>query len=72
MGCDEIEIVKEFCCLGDMLERYNSTEKAVTSRIHAEWRKFIPLFGTLCSGILSRKLKDRLYKACMKSVELLS
>ena len=33
LECDEI--VTEFCYLGDMLEKYNSTGKAVPSRIPA-------------------------------------
>ena len=40
LGRDEIEIVKEFCYLIDMLGKYNSISKAVASRIRAGWKKF--------------------------------
>ena len=39
LGYHDIEIVKEFCCLGDMLGMHDSTGKAVTSRMRARWRK---------------------------------
>ena len=67
-GCDEIDIVNEFCYLGDMLGKDDCTSRAVTSRIRAGWRKFKELSGTLCGRRLSCKLKGRLYKACVRSV----
>ena len=33
LGCDEIEIVKEFCYLGDMVGGNDCTSRAVTARI---------------------------------------
>ena len=32
------------------------------------WKKFKELSGILCGRILSRKLKGRLYKSCVRSV----
>ena len=67
-GRDEIEVVKEFCYLGDMLGEVDSTSRAVTTRIRAGWKKFKELSGTLCSRILSRRVKGKLYKSCVRSV----
>ena len=67
-GRDEIEVVKEFCYLGDMLGQDGDVRRAVTARIRAGWKKFRELSGTLCGKILSSKLKGRLYKACVRSV----
>ena len=40
----------------------------VTSKIHAKERKFKNFLDTLCGKILSHSLKERLYKACIRSV----
>ena len=35
-----VEIVNEFCCLGDMLSVDGDADAAVTARIHSNWFKF--------------------------------
>ena len=57
----------EFCCLGDMLEKLDSTVKTVTSRIRHGWRKFKQLLSTRWGRTLSRNLKGRLYKSFVRS-----
>ena len=38
--CDEVEIVKGFCCLGDRLNASGGCETAVTTRVTIGWMKF--------------------------------
>ena len=66
-GEDEVEVVKQFCYLGDMLGVDGDVDRAVTSRIRAGWMKFKDLSGVLCGRVLSLKLKGRLFKACVRS-----
>ena len=39
LGSDEIEVVKEFLYLGDIIGENDSTGRAVTARIRASWKK---------------------------------
>ena len=55
LGSDEVDIVKEFCYLGDMLE--TGVEVAVTARVRAGWRKFKEISGMLCGRDVSTKIK---------------
>ena len=68
LGRDEIEVIKEFCYLGDMIGGDDSTSRAVTARMRAGWRKFKELSGALCTRMLSHRLKGRLYKSCVRSM----
>ena len=68
LGEHEVEVVTEFCYLGDMLSCDGDVGRAVTTRIRAGWRKFRELSSVLCGRVLSLKLKGRLYKACVRSV----
>lgn len=67
-GDDVIEVVDEFCYLGDMLCRDGDVRRATTTRIRAGWKKFRELWGVLCGRRLSLKLKGWLYKVCVRSV----
>ena len=60
LECDENEMVKKFCSLGDMLGKCDSTGKAVMSRTGVGSRKFKELPGTLFGRVIC-KLKNRLY-----------
>ena len=68
LGCNEIKIVKEFCCLSDMIGKDDSTGRVMISRIGSGWRKFIKLLDLLCAKMLSHRQKRRLYKAYVRSV----
>lgn len=46
LGNDEVEVVKEFCYLRDMLETEGGVEAAVTARVRAGWKKFKEINGT--------------------------
>ena len=67
LGNNEVEIVKEFCYLGDMLETEGGVEVAVTARVRAGWRKFKEISGMLCGRDVLMKIKGQLYKACVRS-----
>ena len=67
LGSDEVEIVKEFCYLGDMLETEGGVEAAVAARVRVGWRKFMEISGMLCGRDVSMKIKGQLYKACVRS-----
>jgi len=68
LGNDIIEVVQEFCYLGDVVGSSGDAQSSVTARIRAGWRKFIELSQVLCGRVLSLKLKGRLYKSCIRSV----
>ena len=59
LASDEMEIVKEFRYLVDRIGKDDITNRAVTSRIRAGWRKFKELSDILCGKTLSRRLKKR-------------
>ena len=51
--CSSIEIVDEFCYLGDMLSVDGDVEAAVTARIRMGWFKFWSLASFLTSKDIS-------------------
>jgi len=63
-----IEVLQEFCYLGDVVGSSGDVQNSVTARIRTSWRKFSVLSQVLCGRVLSLKLKDRLYKFCIRSV----
>ncbi|XP_057306914.1 uncharacterized protein LOC130645075 isoform X1 [Hydractinia symbiolongicarpus] len=65
-----LEIVENFCCLGDMLGSEGGVGRSVTCRIGSAWKKFGELLPLLTSRVLSIELKGRLYEACGRSVML--
>lgn len=68
LGNDEIELVQEFCYLGDVIGSSGDVQSTVIARIRAGWRKFTELSQVLCGRVLSLKMKGRLYKSCIRSV----
>ncbi|XP_057312797.1 uncharacterized protein LOC130654265 [Hydractinia symbiolongicarpus] len=65
-----LEIVKNFCYLGDMLGSEGGVGRSVTCRIGSAWKKFRELLPLLTSRVLSIEVKGRLYEACVRSVML--
>jgi len=60
-----IEVVQEFCYLGNVVGNSGNVQSALMARIHAGWRKFSKLkyyVGELCHCFL--------YKSCIKCDEL--
>jgi len=50
LGNDIIEVVQEFCYLGDITGRSGDVQSSVTARIRVGWRKFSELFQVLCES----------------------
>ena len=67
LGNDTVEVVKEFCYLGDILYT-GDVSSAVTGRIWLGWKKFKEVSRMLCAKHISLKLKGELYKTCVRSV----
>ena len=64
----KLECVYEFAYLGDMLNDAGGVEQAVAARVRAVWMKFRELGGILCMRGASLRMKDVVYKACVRSV----
>jgi len=60
-----IEVVQEFCYLGDIVGRSGDVQSSVMTRIRAGWQKFSELSQVLCGRVLLLKLKGGLYKSCI-------
>lgn len=65
-----LEVVENFCYLGDMLGSEGGVERSVITRVGTAWRKFRELLCLLTSRVLSLLAKGRLYEACVRSVML--
>ena len=50
---DNLEVVKKFCYLGDMLNSEGSVHDAVIARLRVGWGKFKNLSGVLCKKNVS-------------------
>ena len=65
-----LEVVENFCYLGDMLGSEGGVERSVITRVGTAWRKFRELLSLLTSRVLSLQVRGRLYEACVRSVML--
>ena len=65
-----LEVVENFCYLGDMLGSEGGAERSVITRVGIAWRKFRELLSLLTSRVLSLQVRGRLYEACVRSVML--
>ena len=65
-----LEVVENFCYLGNMLGSEGGVERSVITRVGTAWRKFRELLSLLTSRVLSLQVNGRLYEACVRSVML--
>ena len=65
-----LEVVENFCYLGDMLGSEEGVERSVITMVGTAWRKFRELLSLLTSRVLSLQVRGRLYEACVRSVML--
>ena len=65
-----LEVVENFCYLGDMLGSEGDVERSAITRVSTAWRKFRELLSLLTSRVLSLQVRGRLYEACVRSVIL--
>ena len=70
IGEDTLEVVAEFCYLGDMLSAGGDCELAAIKRCKAAWGKFRELLPLLTNRHLPLTTRGRVYSACIRSVML--
>jgi hypothetical protein len=67
---EQLEVVNNFCYLGDTIEAGGGVESAVRARIQKAWYKFRELGTILTMKGLSLKVKGRVYDTCVRSTFL--
>lgn len=67
---DEIEMVKDFCYLGDVLCCEGGADRAVKARISAAWRKWRDLASLLKNRHVPLKYRGSIYNTCIRPVLL--
>ena len=65
----ELEVVFEFCYLGDMIDAGGGCERASIARTKVAWGKFKQLLPLLTRA-LPLNTKGKVYKSCVRSVML--
>ena len=70
IGDEKLEVVPEFCYLGDMLSAGGGCELASISRCKCAWAKFRQLFPLLGNRHLSLLTRGRVYSTCVKRAML--
>ena len=70
VGEQKLEVVSEFCYLGDMLSSRGCCELAVTVRCRSAWGKFRELLPVLTNRHLPLFSRGRVYSTCVRSVML--
>jgi len=63
----KLEVVDEFCYLGDLLDIEGGVDRAVEKRIGEGWNRFHSMKELLTRKGISLKLKGRLYDSCVRS-----
>ena len=61
-----LEVVDEFCYLGDMLSVDGDADAALETRIRIGWNKFRQLVSLLTNRDISLNRRGRLYSSCAK------
>ena len=56
--------------LGDMLSALGGADASSITRIRTGWKKFRELPSLLTLTVFSHKMKDNIYKACVRSAML--
>jgi len=64
---EELEVVGNFCYLGDMVGSGGGAGDAVRARVRCAWGKFNELSPMLVTRGASLKVKGRIYAACVRS-----
>ena len=63
-----VELVENFCYLGDVIQKDGGCGKAVRERVRKGWLKFKELSGVLCNRRIALKMRGVLYRACVRTV----
>ncbi|MES9950323.1 MAG: reverse transcriptase domain-containing protein, partial [Candidatus Thiodiazotropha sp.] len=70
VGNEKLEVVPEFCYLGDMLSAGGGCELAAVTRCKCAWSKFRQLLPLLTNRHLPLLTRGRVYSTCVRSVML--
>ena len=70
VGNKKLEVVPEFCYLGDMLSAGGGCELAAITRCKCAWGKFRQLLPLLTNRYLPLLTRGKVYSSCMRSVML--
>ena len=69
-GDHDLDIVNEFCYLGDTISAGGGCERAIVTRVRCAWSKFRELLPLLTSRSISLKRRGHLFSSCVRSVLL--
>ena len=64
---DRMEVVENFCYLGNMIQRDGGCDLAVRERVRKGWVKFRELSGILCNRRLALKWRGVVYRTCVRT-----
>ena len=70
VGNEKLEVVPEFCYLGDMLSAGGGCELAAITRCKCAWGKFRQLLPLLTNRHLPLLTRAKVYSSCVRSVML--
>ncbi len=70
MGEAAVEVVDNFCYLGDVMQCEGGAEAAVRGRIACAWKSWRELAGLLLSQNIPLGSRAQVYRACVRSVLL--
>ena len=70
VGNKKLEVVPEFCYLGDMLSAGGGCELAAITRCKCAWGKFRKLLPLLTNRHLPLLTRGKVYSSCVRSVML--
>ena len=70
VGNKKLEVVPEFCYLGDMLSAGGGCELAAITRCKCAWGKFRQLLPLLTNRHLPLLTRGKVYSSCVRSVML--
>ena len=70
VGNEKLEVVSEFCYLGDMLSAGGGCELAAITRCKCAWGKFRQLLPLLTNRHLPLLTRGKVYSSCVRSVML--
>ena len=68
VGNEKLEVVPEFCYLGDMLSAGGGCELAAITRCKCAWGKFRQLLPLLTNRHLPLLTRGKVYSSCVRSV----
>ena len=70
LGKDKLDVVPDFCYLGDMTSANGGCDLAAITRCKCAWGKFRQLLPLLTNRHIPHVARGRVYSACVRSVML--